>query len=237
MEALQQALDRAAAEGRRLRFWLRDDDAVEPSAALDRLLALTAGRVPLALAVIPAFTGQALADRLAGQAQVTVAVHGWAHANHAGEGEKKQELGAHRPVAVVLDELARGLAHLTALYGPRAAPVLVPPWNRIDPAVVAGLPGHGFRALSVFGPPKPAPLRMINSTVDIMDWHGTRGGRSDDALLAEVLAGIDRDAPIGILTHHLVHDAQAWGFLDRLFTVTSGHPGCLWVGLPALVAE
>ncbi|TIS82782.1 MAG: polysaccharide deacetylase, partial [Mesorhizobium sp.] len=40
---------------RKAEFWLRDDDAVDPTAALDRLLELTrALEVPLTLAVIPA---------------------------------------------------------------------------------------------------------------------------------------------------------------------------------------
>ena len=82
--------------GRAADFWLRDDDAVEPTAALDRLLGLTgASAIPVTLAVIPAFTGEPLASRLAGEPHVTVGVHGWAHRNHASEGQKKQELGHH----------------------------------------------------------------------------------------------------------------------------------------------
>ncbi len=85
--------------GRKADFWLRDDDAVEPTAALDRLLTLTEKYgVPVALAVIPAFTGAALAKRLDEAPHAVVAVHGWSHENHAAAGEKKQELGsASRP--------------------------------------------------------------------------------------------------------------------------------------------
>lgn len=234
------ALDRRARDGRPARLWWRDDDATEPTAALDRLVALvTTWRVPLALAVIPEPTGPALAERLRAEDLVTVAVHGWAHRNHAPAGEKKAELGAHRPAAAVLAELGDGLAKLRDLYGPRLAPVLVPPWNRIAPEVVAGLPGLGFRAVSTFGQPKPAPLAVINTHVDLIDWHGTRAGRPADALygdLARALA-LPGDGPIGILSHHLAHDAQAWRFLDNLFALTSGHRGCCWAGLDDLIAE
>ena len=63
--------------GRVADFWLRDDDAVEPSTTLDRLFALTgAAAVPVTLAVIPARVGRSLAERAAAEAGVTGAVHG-----------------------------------------------------------------------------------------------------------------------------------------------------------------
>lgn len=236
-DTLLRALDLRAASGQPARLWLRDDDAVEPSAALDHLLDLCrAAHVPVTLAVIPAHSGQALAERLVAEPGLSVAVHGWAHVNHAPPAEKKQELGAHRPVAAVLEELARGFTHLSHLHGAQFTPVLVPPWNRISPQVVAGLPGLGFKALSVFGPEATAPLPLFNTHVDVMDWRGTRGGRPDAVLMEELAAAISRsDAPVGLLTHHLVHDAQVWGFLQRLFALTAGHPGCTWQGLPGLI--
>jgi hypothetical protein len=166
-----------------------------------------------------------------------VAVHGWAHRNHAGPEEKKQELGAHRPVETVLDELARGLRHLQDLHGAQAAPVLVPPWNRIHDDVVQGLPGIGYAALSVFGPEKPAPLRVLNTHVDLIDWRGTGGAKELDTLLSEIAVALQRDAPIGLLTHHLIHDAGAWEVLDRVLALTAGQPRPRWSGLPALLAQ
>jgi hypothetical protein len=234
MERLLRVLDRCAAEGQPARFWLRDDDAVEPSAALDRLLAVTEG-VPLTLAVIPAFSDAALAARLACAPGVTVAVHGWAHRNHAGAGEKSQELGAHRPVEAVLAELGQGFRHLQALHASQFVPLLVPPWNRIGPQVVAGLPGLGFQALSVFGPEQAGPIPEVNTQVDVIDWRGTRGGRAEGVLVDEIVARIATGGAVGLLTHHLVHDAAVWGFLGRLVAATRGHPGCRWVGVAELM--
>lgn len=234
--ALLETLDRCAEAGQPARLWLRDDDAVEPTPALHRLLRMAEG-VPLTLAVIPAHTGQALADRLADAPQVAVAVHGWSHQNHAGMGEKKQELGLHRPADRVLDDLARGFGHLSALHGPRFAPVLVPPWNRIAPKVVAGLSAIGFRALSVFGPEKPAPLRLLNTHVDPIDWHGSRSARAASVVMEELASAIARGGPVGLLTHHLVHDAALWTLLQELFRITQSHPGCRWVSLAELMSE
>jgi len=228
-------------EGRRPQFWWRDDDAVEPTDALDRLLGLSRRHgAPVALAVIPASTGEALADRLRDERGATVLVHGWSHRNHAGVGEKKQELGPHRPVETVMAELSRGQALLGALHGTGFLPVLVPPWNRIDPRLVPHLAGAGFRALSVFGPAKPGPIGIINSTVDIMDWHGTRTGRDHEVLVGEIVGQLrsarqsGSEAPIGLLTHHLVHDESAWDFLDGLLEVTSA--GARWRSVGDLIA-
>ena len=230
---------RRADSGRPLRLWLRDDDAVEPTAALDRLLALTeAHDIATLLAVIPAFTGAALAGRLAEEDRVHVAVHGWAHENHAGPGEKNQELGAHRPAEKVLAELRDGFARLAALHAQRFVPMLVPPWNRIAPAVVAGLPGIGFAALSVFGPQRPAPLAVLNTHVDIMDWRGTRGGRPAEAVIADLVRlSRAQEGPVGLLTHHLVHDAAAWNVMALVFEATAGRPGCAWHRAGDLLTE
>ncbi len=237
LRELQDALWAAADRGHPATFWLRDDDASVPSARLETLLAMT-GRhaVPVTLAVIPARSGQALADRLAGDPGISVAVHGWAHRNHAGPDEKKQELGPHRPVQTVLDDLARGLRHLQALHGSQFVPVLVPPWNRIHPDVVQGLSGLGYAALSVFGPEKPAPLRVLNTHVDLIDWRGSGRAKDGDTLLAEIVLALRRDAPVGLLTHHLIHDAGAWAAVERLLALTSGPGGARWSGLPLLLA-
>ncbi|MCF3640499.1 polysaccharide deacetylase family protein [Rhizobium sp. TRM95111] len=234
VSALRDELDRIAAGGGEVRFWLRDDDAVKPTQALDRLLLIARTHdVPLTLAVIPRDADEALAARLRGIGTVTVAVHGWSHENHAPSGEKTQELGGHRPTEEVLRELADGFRRLRSLFGGQFVPMLVPPWNRIAPALVPSLPEHGFSTLSVFGPEKDAPIRLFNTHVDLMDWAARRG-KAADVLMPLVLDQVRtrRGAVIGILTHHLVHDDTAWQCLDALLAATCRHPACRWVGPP-----
>ncbi|AXA45170.1 polysaccharide deacetylase family protein [Rhizobium leguminosarum] len=234
-DPLRRELERWQAAGRVAQFWLRDDDAVEPTPALETLMALASeNEVPLMLAVIPCLTGEALARRLEEEIAVAVAVHGWSHTNHAGPEAKKQELGGERPADVVLGELSEGFQLLQRLHPARFLPVLVPPWNRIDAALIPALPGLGFAALSVYGRAQQGgPVTLLNTHVDIIDWHGTRGGRSEAELVAELVAELrDRFAgsnePIGLLTHHLVHDAAGWNFLSALFSVTGRHPAVRW---------
>jgi hypothetical protein len=236
---LREELERWRATGRTARLWFRDDDAVEPTDALDRLLGLTRdARVPLTLAVIPASTGNALVNRLSGEQHAAVALHGWSHTNYAAVDQKKQELGGHRPAAAVLGELRDGYGKLERLYPQQFVPMLVPPWNRIDQALVAELPSLGLDALSVYGRAKPgSAIRLLNTHVDIMNWHGTRGGRPPAELVAALVAELQSRLagdlePIGILAHHLVHDATAWDFLSRLLAETQGHPAVAWTAAP-----
>ncbi|WEX75591.1 polysaccharide deacetylase family protein [Sinorhizobium numidicum] len=241
-QPLIERLDRLQATGRAADFWLRDDDAVEPTAALERLIDLTDRfSIPATLAVIPAFTDERLSHHLAGRGDINIAVHGWSHQNHASTGEKRQELGAHRTRGTVVRELRMGYARLAALYPTSFVPLLVPPWNRIDFGLIADLPEIGFRALSVFGPEasgkfalvRPDPeLVIINTHVDVMDWHGTRGCRDHGEIVRDIARRLDLlsdgHETVGILTHHLVHDESVWTFLSELFEITARHPACSW---------
>jgi hypothetical protein len=213
-------------------LWWRDDDAVRPTAALTRLQALADGHglVP-ALAVVP----RDAEPDLPGEALLQ---HGYAHTNHGIA--KKAELGPDRAAETVAAELATGRLRLAALFAGRALPVLTPPWNRIAPAVVALLPGLGFRGLSTF---KPRPARVaaagvlqVNTHVDIIDWR-SRAFAGDEAAVSALTAHLaarrngaaDADEPTGLLSHHLVHDAPSWRFLDRLFAATCRHAAISWL--------
>ncbi|MGF1611694.1 MAG: polysaccharide deacetylase family protein [Kiloniellales bacterium] len=238
------------AAGQRASLWWRDDDAIEPTPALDRLLALAAGKgLPLALAVIPARATPALVARLA-RAEGTIAVlqHGFAHRNHAAAGSAKIELGGPRERRAIAEELARGGAMLAALFQggetgtPPRLPVMVPPWNRIDGDVVALLPELGYRGLSADGPraaPRPeVGLTQANTHLDIMHWPPPRGFLGEARCLA-LLTGhlrarrkgrVEATEPTGLLTHHLAHDGPAWDFLERLLARLARHPAVVWRG-------
>ena len=238
---LQDDLTRWRDEGLVAPFWLRDDDAIAPTTSLDRLLDITTRHaVPVAVAVIPAFTGEALAQCLATARHATPVVHGWSHENHAPHGQKKQELGVHRPLESVLADLAAALQRMRQLHGDRFVPMLVPPWNRIDPAFFPLLGGLGFSALSCFGPAPPATsVPTINTHIDLIDWRGTRGGRDHASLVRDIVdhlrrAGRNGEA-VGILSHHLVHDEAAWSFLEQLFELTAARPGCKWLSAAELI--
>lgn len=243
---LTKELDLWSKAGLAPRLWLRDDDAIAPSVALDRLLTLS-GRyeVPLVLAVIPEPTGEDLASHLHDNTLVSVAVHGWRHANYAQASEKKQELGRHRPATDVIAELARGNSKLSGLHGERLLPMLVPPWNRIDPSLVPIIPTAGFSAISAFADElldlQTGDLAIINTHLDIIDWS-TRRGADPAVLAAQFVAELRKSRegsqhPVGILTHHIVHDEAAWDFLDQLLEMTALGNSCKWLPGEALLRQ
>lgn len=219
-------LARWRASGLTPELWLRDDDAIQPTPSLDRLIALSEEfAIPVALAIIPARTGTALAQRLDKVRHIHPVIHGWSHANHAPHSEKKQELGPHRPRGTVLNDLAAGFARLGALHGERLVPMLVPPWNRIDQGLLDDLPALGFGALSAFGhklASRPG-LAVVNTHIDIIDSHAGNACRDHAWLVAAFAAELaaartSGGRPVGILSHHLVSDDEAFRFLRDLFT-------------------
>lgn len=250
---LEEELAAWQAAGRTATLWWRDDDAVEPTPALARLLDLAAGnRLPIALAVIPARAARHLPAYLAGaDAAPSVLQHGFAHRNHAQAGQKKIELGGRRAAVEVREILARGAAMMSAAFpsDAKALPVLVPPWNRFDESLPASLPGLGFRALSAHGarPARhPVPgLTQANTHVDIMHWPAPRGFLGAAGCLEQLTRHLrarrsnaaDRDEPSGLLTHHLAHDAAAWGFLETLLPRLAEHPAVRWLSAPEVFAE
>ena len=239
---LRQELERREVAGRVARLWLRDDDATHTTPALDQLIAVTGTfSIPLTVAAIPAQVENTLVKRLANARHATPVIHGWNHQNHALANQKKMELGDHRPVDEILHDLSFAIGRMSELFGDSLLPMLVPPWNRIGSLSLPHLGRLGFRALSCFGPQgQQASVPVFNTHVDLIDWRGTRGGR-DPSLLAEELlthlqgSGAD-GKPVGLLTHHLVHDASAWEFLARLFTLTRHFSCCLWVSVADLIA-
>jgi len=234
-------LERWRGAGMCLPLWWRDDDAVTPTPALKRLNALAGALdLPVHLAVIPHAATIPLADYVCDAPFLIPVVHGWAHRNHAPQGEKRAEFSAARPLAEMTREAAQGLARLSDLFGGNFEPMFVPPWNRIAPQFATGLAGLGYHALSTFTPraaPLAAPgLAQINTHLDPINWKAGRGLVAPDTLIAQVahqladrrLGRADKDEPYGILTHHLAHDDVIWAFTEALISRLIAGPSRIW---------
>jgi hypothetical protein len=242
---LADELDRWQDAERVATLWWRDDDAVAPTEKLHRLVSI-AGKVPIALAVIPGSAEPGLAVWLAQRARsvpgtrVAVLQHGWRHLNHSINGTKS-EFSAERRREDGAFELAAGRARLSELFGPRALPTLVPPWNRLDDSFLPVLRNCGIRAISRVKPrraPRPAPgLIEVNVHLDLIAWTSHRGFIGEGAALgglvqhlrARRLGGVSAEEPTGILTHHLVQDEATDAFLRRLIEITGRHAATRWL--------
>ncbi len=221
---LEEALRRVRDRGTQPRFWWRDDDAVADTPQLRRLVELARRNgSPVALAVIPAKLHLSLLPVLAENPFAEALVHGWTHANHAPDGAKKAEFGAHRSRTAMDSELRGALQEADAKLGSSLLPVFVPPWNRIAPDLVPSLPRAGYRGLSTFGERSgceaASGLVQVNTHLDPVAWHSTRGLAEPDQLIGNLTSAVERRAhlePIGLLTHHLVHDEALWTFCEKL---------------------
>lgn len=224
---LEAELHHWQAAGRQPQLWWRDDDAVSATPELDRLSQLAGGDgIDVLLAVIPAHAQVALADYVRDHGNLKPCVHGWSHTNHAPAGEKKCELGNHRDLETVLREIGAGRQRLEELFGSCLMPVLVPPWNRMRGDLAPRLGEAGIKAFSTFAHKLAYPDIQANTHVDVMDWKtpGGPAGKPPSHVLGELAAALGTSRangfyPVGILTHHLVHDEVAWSSLSDLIAL------------------
>jgi len=243
LQTLTRELDAWIGLEARATLWWRDDDAARPCVELDRLFKLSnAHAAPCGLSVIPAETGEPLRKDVSGQHHIWVLQHGWAHRNHAEKGQGAWELGAHRPKSEIVEELRQGMRKLSQLFKDHFLPVLVPPWNRLDPDLLPYLPVMGYRGLSASfrhqRPVPPAGLRVADAHCDLLSWKrkpATFAGAEKCverivAHLRDKRAGaVDPDEPTGVLTHHLAMDDDAWAFMDELLALIKAHPAADWI--------
>jgi hypothetical protein len=215
-------LARRRKAGRPAQFWWRDDDAAALSPALRKVIELSGKcAVPLALAVVPEAAEPELFRVL--HDGVTVLQHGTDHRNRAAAGEKKTEYPAGEPVEAALGRISDGLGRLRTFTGKRFLPVLAPPWNRVRRDILKKLPAIGIRGVSAYGArpsaePEPG-LLQVNTHVDIVAWQQGKRFVGEAEALSKAVPYLSSDEPLGWLTHHAVHDAAAWDFLERLFTL------------------
>ena len=190
------------------------------------------------MAVIPAKLGAGM-DVLVGAAPtVRVVQHGYAHVDHGPKNNRPGawELCCERDREILLEELLAGQRILGATFPGRFAPILVPPWNRIDGRITAELPGIGYRGLSTYGArlsPMPVPgLIQVNAHCDPIKW---KRGRCLDALVAHLKVNRQGPAnavePTGLLTHHLDLDEEAWVFTAGLIRRIGEHPAATFAAV------
>lgn len=240
MAALAAELGLCQADGTAVALWWRNDDVTVLNDDLERLLLIAHDLdITIDLAVIPAKAEPALARQLAASRTCDVVQHGLWHLNHSPQGIPKNEFGAVRDQVCRLEDLAYGYEILSDLFGATFLPILAPPWNRIDDALIARLPSIGLQCLSRYSaavqPPGTSSPLCLDVQIDLYDWDH---GRSLDLqqmllVLAERIRQNRRlsDAgllTIGVLTHHEIHDATFAKELDALIRFVLAFPEVSW---------
>lgn len=236
---LSEELDHWGREGRTANFWWRDDDCVEPTPALDRLLDC-AGATPIALAVIPGRVSAALGERLRGYASVSVLQHGWRHVSHV-DGAMSEYPGF-RSDEDVLSEFIAGRQILSDLFGSQYLPVFAPPFHGFDDRFLSLFPTSGLKMLSRKGPRSALRIAgelQLNCHCAPIVWSAPPSFGDERAhleVLIDHLQGrrtgrYDAREPTGLLSHHLDQDDASFGFMAELNHLVSEHPAAAWVAL------
>lgn len=222
-----------------LTLWWRDDDAGAADPRLGRLLSLAErASIPLALAVIPARLEPGTIDKVAAHPTVTVAQHGWSHANHGAPGERKIELGGKVNDRDLIRSLAFGYDLLTRTFGSRVAPVIVPPWNRFAERLEVPLENLGFRAVSglASGAPRRGLLPRIDVHLDAMQWRPAARWLGLGDIVGRLCRLLAAGAStIGLMTHHLRMNENDFEELQALLRFLAERPEVRIVGLGDLL--
>jgi hypothetical protein len=203
-------------------IFFRADDIAVPGQQFAHLLEMFSQyRVPLCLAVVPAWLTRPRWLALKGGAKNSASrwcwhQHGWRHVNHEVTG-KKQEFGPLRSRADLEHDIRRGRQRLENLLGNSFFPVFTPPWNRCDQKALDVLENLGFAAVSRSRGSRPPPKGLPNFDV-IVDLH-TRKEKTPaagwDNLWDELQQAI-ASGRCGIMIHHQRMNQAAFDFLDIL---------------------
>jgi hypothetical protein len=248
---VRRELDRWADNGLTAKFWVRDDDAIQVSADLERLHDFATRRgVQIGLAVIP---GKALPDLVEfladSRREFYPMCHGWQHVNHS-RGNKPAEFGPDRPTARLIMDARSALNAFSGLFRSAKA-IFVPPFNGATAALVRALPNIGYFGVSLmpsrlertllqlsFGLnwlpvvkiPDFSNSPRIDVHLDVINWKTMKAQDAEIIVnqLLQHLRGrrlglLTADAPIGLLTHHLVHNEGIWSRCEEILDVLQSH--------------
>ncbi len=165
--------------------------------------------------------------------RVAVLQHGWQHKNHAARGReedrarrKASALGcastSFAAAAIGSARCSRDPSPSSCRPGTASPKMCARRWTRSD--FRASRPSARHRQTS----------RIRSTRISTFSSGARCAGRSPAprpmrGSLPKSSGGLTAmPEPIGILTHHLVHEEASWALLDELFAMTARHPAARW---------
>jgi len=228
---LRRELARWQAAGHQAAFWIRDDDATRMSPEFERLLTLQKKySLPMAISVIPKWSGLQLPRIIRDRPDMIVLQHGWSHENHASQCSPGQhsEFSANRMPDEVQKDLIMGRTRLEILYGDQFIPGFVPPWNHIAPIHMPLFKNYQF----ISGRncmESAAEMKTLHVHLDVLRWGVRPRFRGKRKIIRELCKELrqrresGKSTPLGIQLHHLVMDPASWRFTDQLIATLAAH--------------
>jgi hypothetical protein len=234
LDQVREELELWAAARSTASFWWRDDDAAEDGPHLRRLADVASRwRIVPALAVVPERVNRSVVERLS-RIECCIWQHGWGHHFHT-----DGEFGDSRDIGRMSADAVAGQLAMDRTFGPRGwQRVFVPPNHCLSMRFKTLLPALGYLGVSAGIPltPRLRHVPEVNAEIDVMDWPRQRILSAEDLadavlrqLIPRRLRQLPLDMPVGILTHHLVFDAEAWELTTELFRLLAGHRAARFV--------
>jgi hypothetical protein len=230
-------------------FWIRDDDVVDDTPALHRLLKIAQSfEIAIAFAVIPSRVSPDLVKVFRGSRYCVAWQHGNRHVwSDTEEGFSAGEFGIGRTIDALIDEAVAGHQAMDHAFGVgHWENVFVPPFHALNPTFKALLPAIGFKGLSAGNPPTPKLVTMkeVNAPIDLINWK-KRGFAGSAEVVAQIVKELRRrrcdesetPEPLGILTHHLDFDEECWLFLKKLLSHVAQSDYCDLISASTLFAD
>ncbi len=224
-ETLDRASDSMASAALPPIFFRADDIGVR-SHAFDLLCRLFRSyEVPLAMAVIPAWLGEARQEKLFQSAPMDEELwswhqHGWRHIDWQKCGPKS-EFGSDRTSDRQRQDIFQGLVKMERIFGPDFLRVFTPPWNCFSPVTLKLLQKLDFKGVSA-SDPFPPGVKFSHGMQNLpvrLDLHArkSKDAATDFSLLIDQFLALSKaGGPTGIMIHHQRMSPFAFQFLDRM---------------------
>ena len=181
--ALRDELARWACDDTVARLWLRDDDAVTVTPALERPQAVCCSRVPYPDCGRPERCRSNSGGIPFRSATGRVAAHGWRHHNHA---TIRNGISCRTALRGHRSRFEQARARIETLFGEKAVPIFVPPWNRMAPRRRLSCLDQVFARYRRLVERNRRACANNQRPPDIIDWRGSRGGRNPADLISEL---------------------------------------------------
>ncbi len=207
-------------------IFFRADDIGAASKAFDALCRLFRFyRIPLAMAVIPAWLSETWQEKVFRSAPVDEDLwnwhqHGWRHINWQKEGVRS-EFGSERTPERQYEDILQGRTKMERIFGLNFVPVFTPPWNRFSTATLGALRKLDFKGISATAPFPPGVkslygIKHLPTRLDLFTRKAINPA-GDFALLIDRFSGLSKMKGLtGIIIHHQQMTPFAFEFLDRM---------------------
>lgn len=194
---IDKELNRWARDGLKLPVWWRDDDAIEDTKQLHRLLELSADQsVPLALACVPMNLKPNLLRLLHGKQDISVILHGWSHENNSGTGRSPSEFPDAASSSQDIEKIRQGVKILSNAFSNQFVPVMAPPWHQMNNELIQRLPEAGIHTLSLLGArharSDPNNLSRLNVHFSPIDYRNGPKLKKTDVIVHQILRSLVR---------------------------------------------